>query len=53
MPYVPIGKENSADVDMYYKDLGQRVAGGVQPRLALSSDAHLKIQENVDLLAFY
>ncbi len=34
MPYVTVGKENSKDVEIYYKDWGQGTARGLQPRLA-------------------
>ena len=34
MPYVTVGKENSSDIEIYYKDWGKRTAHRLQPRLA-------------------
>ena len=34
MPYVTVGKENSGDIEIYYKDSGQWAAGRLQSRLA-------------------
>jgi hypothetical protein len=34
MPYVTVGKENSKDIEIYYKGLGQRTARRLQPWLA-------------------
>jgi hypothetical protein len=34
MPYVTVGKENGANIDIYYKDW-ERAADCIQPRLAL------------------
>ena len=34
MPYITVGKENSGDIEIYYKDWGSGQAHRLQPRLA-------------------
>jgi hypothetical protein len=34
MSFVTVGKENSRDIEIYYKDWRRRSAGAIQPRLA-------------------
>ena len=34
MPYITVGKENSGDIEIYYKDWGSGQPDRVQPRLA-------------------
>jgi len=43
MPYINIGKENSGDIQLYFKEWGSGPARGLQSRLATGHRRHIAL----------